>query len=464
MLFSQLKEREYKFTLALRMVLPIFILFLVLIIHSIYSYNSSVGPHFYIELILIFIISIYFIFYLIQNSFNKKITDSISKAFTKEYIYNFIEKELKKDKDFTLVLVSLDNLNEINSRYGVNVSDKIIYETISWVNEFLISKNILNVPIGHIRGSNFIIFLDAQKESYKSIFELMSLKSQDILIDNVEVKILTSIIDTKFSRGIDYLIENLFEQQREKRESQSFIAQDVDPNDYEYSVVNALKRKDFTIYAQNVYNDDKIAFKECSIKLKDENGKILHQKEYLKVLNKLRLLQDYDLTILEKVIQLAKKTGDKYAMHITASTIRNYHSVSQIKDMFYRNNELKGKIYLVFSENEYYSNIEKFNTTLKQLKDIGIKIVIDRVGSLHSSFLYLKDLDIDVIRYATQYSKQSSYRDYENIIDGFGAMARKKGIKVWAKLIEAKEVYEFFKEHKVDYLQGKYLSELEELI
>lgn len=95
MLFSQLKEREYKFTLALRMVLPIFILFLVLIIHSIYSYNSSVGPHFYIELILIFIISIYFIFYLIQNSFNKKITDSISKAFTKEYKYNFIEKELK---------------------------------------------------------------------------------------------------------------------------------------------------------------------------------------------------------------------------------------------------------------------------------------------------------------------------------------------------------------------------------
>lgn len=464
MILSQLKEREHRFKLALKMGLPIFVLFLVLIFQVVFNAHNELGAYFFIELVAIFALSIYIIFYLIYKGFDKKLTDSISKAFTKEYFYTFLSSELKKHKNFTLVLVSIENLNEINFKYGVNNSDKIVQKTIVWIDEFLKSKDIHNTPIGHIRGSHFLLYLQGEKILYKPIFEFMSLKAQDITIDDVEIKINTTINDTTFSQKLDYLIENLFEQLREQKESQKFIA-DVDPSEYEYSVINALKRRDLTIYGQDVLRGDgSVAFKECSIKLKDEDGKILHQKEYLKVLNKLRMLPEYDLMALEKIISLTKNSSHTYAMHITGSTLRNHHSLVKIKDLFNNAKIEKNRIIFIFSESEYYSYTERFNTILDQLRDLGIMIVVDRLGALHSSFLYLKDLHIDVIRFATNYSKESAYKSSEFIFDGFALMAKKRGIKTWVKLIESKEAHEHFVSKGVDYLQGKYLSSLEELI
>jgi len=88
---------------------------------------------------------------------------------------------------------------------------------------------------------------------------------------------------------------------------------------------------------------------------------------------------------------------------------------------------------------------------------MGILITIDRLGAIHTSFLYLRDLDIDVVRFDSYCVKDIKNR---NIIDGFNLMAHKKGVKTWVKNIEAKEIKVFAQEIGVDYLQGRYLAPL----
>ncbi|MDK9693916.1 MAG: GGDEF domain-containing protein, partial [Sulfurimonas sp.] len=95
MLLPQTKEREYRFKLALRMVLPAFALVFALIIHTLNTTPKLLNTSFYIEAILVLIFSIYFIFYLIYKGFDTKITDNISKTFTREYIYDYLKKEIK---------------------------------------------------------------------------------------------------------------------------------------------------------------------------------------------------------------------------------------------------------------------------------------------------------------------------------------------------------------------------------
>lgn len=463
MLLPQTKEREYRFKLSLRMVLPIFALVGALVFHTFTTSQDTLSGSFYVESILILVFSIYFIFYLIYKGFDTKITDNISKAFTREYMYDFLNRELQNHKEYTLLLISIDNLYEINERYGIKNGDKILYETVLWTAEYLKTKGIYNFPIGHIKGGDFIIGLKGSKNQYKSVMELMCIKSEEFKVDDIEVQISGAINDIAFSSNLDYLIENLFELQSKKRDLKVVINQEseINPSDLEFFVINAIKRRDLTLITQDVFENQNKVLKECFIKLNAPDGKLLHQKNYMKILDKLRLMHEYDLMVLEKIADICKKTADEnYAITISPTSIRNPIVLSKIKDLFYKNESLKGRITLLFSESEYFPKIDKFNTILQQLRDLGIFIGIDRLGSLHTSFLYLRDLNIDIVRFDTFYSRETDENRSKYIISGFNTMAHEKGVKTWIKMVENKSVANMAEELKIDYMQGKYIAPL----
>ncbi|HUH42949.1 MAG TPA: GGDEF domain-containing protein [Sulfurimonas sp.] len=463
MLLPQTKEREYRFRLALRMVFPIFTLISALFFHTFFATQESLSVSFYVEILLILLFSIYFIFYLIYKGFDAKITDNISNTFTREYIYKYLKKEIKKSDEYTLILISIDNLYEINSKYGMKNGDKVLSKIVIWIEEYLKTKDIENFPIGRIKGGDFIIGLYGNKDQYKSIAELMCLKSEEFKVDEIEIQISLAINDIKFSKNIDFLIENLFELQSKNRDSKfpTNIEDEINPSDLEYFVINAIKNRDLDIFMQDVFEDDKQAFKECSIKLNTPDKRLIHQKNYMKVLDKLRLMNEYDIIVLEKIVEICKKTDDeKFAISLAATSIRNPVTFGKIKEIIYKNECVKGRIIILFSENEYFSKIDKFNGYLDELRDFGILIAIDRLGALHTSFLYLRDLNIDIVRFDSYYSKKISENKSENIVSGFNTMAQKKGVKTWMKMIEDEDTKKIAKEMGVNYLQGKYLAPL----
>ena len=465
MLLPERKEREYRFGLALRMILPIFTLILFLIIHTFTSDNPFQSNLFYFEIVLILVFSIYFIFYLLYEGFDTRITDSVTHVFTREYFYKYLKKRLKLFNEYTLILVSVDNLNDINIRYGIKNGDKVLSETVKWIVQYLKEKQITNFPIGHIKGGDFIIGLKGNKSEYKTIIELMCLKCEDLKIDDIEVEISGAINDITLSNDIDYLIENLFELQIKNRNSKYVgnIDDEMDPSELESHVINAIKRRDLLIKTQDVFEQDSVIAKEYFIKLRTKDNKILHQKSYMKVLDKLRLMVDYDLIVLEKILsRCSDSKEEKFAISVSPTSVRNPGFLSSVRELFKKNKNCKNKIIFLLSENEYYPRIDRYNATLKEFKDIGINIAIDRLGSVQASFLYLRDLDIDMIRFDSFYTKDVNKSKYKNIIGGFSTMAHEKGIKTWIRMVEDEDVNNLAKELKIDYLQGKYLAPLEE--
>lgn len=463
MLLPQTKEREYRFRLALRMVFPIFSLISALFFHTFITSQEVLNISFYVEISLILLFSIYFIFYLIYKGFDIKITDNISNAFTREYMYEYLKKEIKKNHEYTLVLISVDNLNEINSRYGIKNGDKVLLEIVLWMAEYLKTKDIYNFPIGRIKGGDFIIGLNGNKDQYKTIMELMCLKSEEFKVDEIEIQISLAINDIKFSKNIDFLVENLFELQIKNRDLKlaTNIENDINPSDLEYFVINAIKNRDITIFMQDIFEDEKKAFKECSIKLNAPDGKLLHQKNYMKILDKLRLMNEYDIIVLEKIVEICRKTdNERFVISLAPTSIRNQITFGKIKEIFYKNRSLKDRIVVLFSENEYFPKIDKFNGYLEELRDFGVLVAVDRLGSLHTSFLYLRDLNIDIVRFDSYYSKKIGENRYENIISGFNTMAKEKGVKTWIKMIEDENTKKVAQNIGVNYLQGRYLSPL----
>jgi len=459
MLLPQTKEREYRFKLALRMGLPIFALIIALLSHTLIDNYATLNTSFYIESLILIVFSIYFIFYLIYNGFNVKITDDVSKTFTREYLFKYIQNELQKGDNYTLILISIDNLDDINRLYGIKNGDKVLKSVAEWIGSYLQEKKQDNFPLGHVKGGDFIIGLRGSAKEFTTLLELMCLKSNEFNVDDIEVKISGSISDTSYSREFDYIVENLFEL-KEQRKNSKVIFEDeiVSPSELEASVINAITHTRLSMMTQSVYCDDELAFKECFVKLKDENEKVLYAKSYMKVINRLGLSVEYDLMVLEELILKSKNRDITYALNISPTSLRNEKFLSRCKELL---RETSLKVMFVLSEIEYFSHISKYNAIIKSLKHSGVLIAIDRLGSIHTSFLYLRELEIDVVRFDTYYSNAERLIANYSIVNGFNVMAHEKGIKSWIKNIDSESTLSLSKDLKIDYLQGKELSTLE---
>ncbi|WP_297482284.1 GGDEF domain-containing protein [Sulfurimonas sp.] len=457
MLLPQTKEREYRFKLALRMGLPIFALVIAFIFHTFVSNYGNLNASMYIEAVFLLFISIYFIFYLIYSGFEVKITDNVTKTFTREYLYKYLIKELHNKKTYTLILLSVNNLNDINKLYGIKNGDKVLGEVVLWIAKYFKEADINNFPLGHLKGGDFIIGLEGKKEKYMTLLDLFCLKSNEFKVGDIEVKISAAISDSNYSQELDYLIEHLFEIQNRKKVTKE---EEINPNELESLVINAIKERNILLMKQDVFEKESLAFRECFVKLKGEDSKFIHPKTYIKVINKLSLGVDFDLLVLEEILQKSVENKIFHAINILPTSLRNDKFLFRVKELFKEYGTLN--LIFVLSEFEYYSHTKRYNNILHSLKKLGIKIAIDRLGSIHTSFLYLRELDIDIVRFDSYYSNDEKLKKNFNIVDGFVIMAHEKGVKTWIKNIQTQQSYELVKKLKSDYVQGKYLSDLEQ--
>lgn len=465
MLLPEKKEREHRFRLALRIGLPIFALVVALVSSTLITNYETLHSSFFIEAILLLAFSIYFIFYIIYNGFNETITDPVSKTFSREYLLKYLNKMLKQNENYTLILVSIDNLNDINKIYGLKNGDKTLEVVANWVGNYLVDEGIDNAPIGHIKGGDFIVGLKGKKKDYTTMLEMMCIKAAEFNIDDIEIKISGAITDTNYSTQLNYLIEHLFElQEINKKKRNSFDDEKIDPNELESLVIRAISERSIVINAQDVYQNNEVVFSEYFFKLKIADGRYLYPKRYRKVINKLGLSVEYEKMLLEEIILNYRKFSCKnIALNLSASSLRNDSFLSFLRNLLKENEEAYEKIIFIISEQEYYTFTGRFNSIINSLKSLNILIAVDRVGSYHTSFLYLRELDIDIIRFDTYYSSEEKISEQSSIIQGFNKMAQEKGIKTWMKNIENEEVLQKVKEFNIDYVQGKYLCELNKI-
>ena len=462
MLLPKIKEREFRFKLALRIGLPIFALVVALVSHTLISSYNSLEASFYFESVLLLAFSIYFILFLIYNGFNIKIRDEISGAFSREYLYSYLAKEIKEAKEYTLVLISIDNLHDINHVHGIKNGDKILKEVVTWTAEYLLKADIKNFPIGHFKGGDFIIGLKGSKEKFTTVLELLCLKSSEFRVGEIEVKLSGTISDTNYTSELDFLVEHLFElQEFNKKIMPSPQDEIINPNDLELLVIKSIQNRDISLSYQIVFQNNKELFYDSFVKLRPNESKLLYPKSYVKVLNKLGLRVEFDLIVLESLIKKAVHTKVKtFAMNLSPMSLRNDKFIVSAKELLDEHRQSKEiNIIFVLSEQEYYSYTSRFNSIIQSFKKKGVLICIDRVGTLHTSFLYLRELDIDMIRFDTYYSNEKKLKNNLAILDGFTQMAKEKGIKTWVKNIENDETLNLLKTKEIDYKQGNILSQ-----
>jgi len=463
MLYPHQKERSHRFLLALRTGLPLFLLAAILMFFRLSDYFETIPISFYISAIFILAISIYYIFYMIYRGFDEQITDPITHTFTRQKVISILKEEIVKDRHYSIVLISIDNLADINSRYGTHAGDKVLEKVASEAGKFFEEKGFEKFPIGHFKGGDFLIGLKGNYNSVRPFLEMMCIKFDDFIMNDIEIKVRGAIVDKSLSSDVLALVERLFELKESDAEDEGHIKapteDDITLFELEENIRYAITNRNFSLMYQPLQADEDIV--QVSIKLQGKNDKIIHQKTFMPVIKRLGFEREFDEIFLEKILLICKKIETvSFAFNISPAVLRNKRFIQRFKQMVEKENMDFSRLIILLSEKEVYSNMKRYNDVLQDYRNLGVRFCLDNVGSMNSSIEYIKRLDVDIIRFDKSFTKHMDTLAYSSFLRAYISISKEMKIKSWIKMVDSIELQEQLEKMEIDYIQGNIISKI----
>jgi diguanylate cyclase (GGDEF)-like protein len=453
--YTEKKERSHRFVLALRMGLPIFLLTLV----AFFFFINQLGRGILVSSLILSALSflsiiVYFIFYLIYQSSKESITDPLTHTFTPDYFYHLYQKYQHPK---TLVMISIDNLWSINQHYGFKNGDKILSHMVIKINAFFKEKGREKLIISRYRGGDFILLFEGEKESLKTLLEMFIIKYENYTYKDVEIRTKASLADSKLSGDFEMLINRLYEMMAEPKTNVNNA--DYSINALEKEIVDAIEEKRFSYGFWQLVGEEEKNY-SVTVKLIDSDSQLIHQSRYIPVLNRLGLLRQFEMVVLENIGKLASEKEGNFIVSISAVTLRNPFFFEHAMTLFERYREARNRIVFMFEEKEYCYQLDKFKQRISLYRHAGYKLALDHLGGYHTAMLYLKEINVDFVRFDSMYTRHIHEEGYRHILQGLNLSAHLSGAKTWMGLIEDEKSDLLAQQLKINLRQGSYHGNL----
>lgn len=404
--------------------------------------------------------------------------DSLTKLPNREaFMYIFHEEVKISDKNnfkAALFFVDIDSFMELNDTFGFEFGDKLLVK----ISERLFNINSSNEVLFRYGGDKFALV----KTNYNTIDDLKYKAKQLINAVNEGIVIDERKIYVTISIGISYLSENcvscdeLLRQaeiamnKSKKMKTNYFSFFDKEMNDEISKKVNmememrkAFDENQFMLYYQPQIDlkSGYIVGTEALIRWKHPEKGFIEPSQFIPIAEKTGFI----ISLGEWIIRAACTQNKLWqevgyppiyiSINVSAIQLTQTNFVEMIKNIL---NETKlNPKYLIIeiTETTMMKSMEQNINTIKELKEIGIKIAIDDFGTGYSSLNYFRIVPADIIKIDKSFIDNVCLNSYETAItEGIITITHKMNLSVVAEGVEKQDQIEFLKNNQCDIIQG----------
>ncbi len=454
MLYSESKERENRFIISLKIAFPFLIL--ALLLFYIFKISLNDIKSFILFTLLIFIY-IYYIFYLIHSSFKSSLIDHITKTFTRKEILEKIKYIKNKKYESTVILIKVDNIVDINERYGIANADNILKIFCNRLNSFLINYNFKNISIGKYSGGNFLLILKGRKKELKHLITIFEKELKHIGINDIEIKIDFALINSNYDKSVKNIVEKLLSLLDANKDTP-----DIKPNEFEKIICCAIDNERFIFkYQPLIYHDKSKEILEVLTKIYSKTEGMLSYAQIKRIVNHLGRETQFDtkiIFVLLKELENIDFTNRLISIKLSPVTLRNTEFRQYLTNIFHKSSLKPENFILEFSEKKAYKEINRFKEILTQYKNHGFKIALDNFGGDNCSLEYIKTLPIDIVKFDIEFTKNIFDEKYEKIIEAYIKLLHSLHVEAVIKFVDKKEIYKKIEKFGFDYIEGFFIS------
>ena len=439
------------------------------------SFNSPLVDlidlmQFFLVVSILILATLLYRYYIFRKKFLK---DTISSAYSREYLDEFFSKNSLNQ--YHALLIDIDEFRVINSKYGYSAGNRVLEEFVSAIRLFL-SEYHCDL-VFRIGGGEFVVVIKKDlisiNEITKGLFIRLKEKRYFINDEIFQIKLSMSAMEipndvVSWYKVLRFLDEKLLDIKKKGKNNFAIIDK-TSKNDLKYSDIDYIKdrleNEDVKCIYQPIFytKERKIAKFETLVRLYDVDddrdispyffmGKIRGTSQYLKL----------SRIVFKEIFKTLESYPDiELSVNLNLDDLYNQEMLEMLDSVLSKHHEYAHRLTFEILEDQEIFDYNVVNEAFNRLRYFGSKIAIDDFGSGYANYIYLIKLNVDFIKIDATIVKEllSNPQKSKEVIKSIKDLANRLDAKVIVEHVSTKEIYQMMIDLDIEYSQGFYLGE-----
>ncbi len=385
-------------------------------------------------------------------------------------IVQILEDAELNNKKIAMLFVDLDGFKFINDGLGHDTGDKLLKEISYRLANTLENKH----NTYRLGGDEFAIIFeyDSDKQieiASRDIIDKVNFKTyinKHSLHVGCSIGIARYPLDAKdYSSLMKYSDTAMYKAKQNGKNRYEFYAKDLTNVlskrfEIEQALSGSLKNDEFYVLYQPklCFKTSKIYSVEALLRWRSGVlGEVLPDR-FIPVAEESGFIDVLGLFVFKRACEdfsaLREKLGiSMVSINVSVIQLIQDDFMDQIKQILYDTKVDPSQIGIELTETYLIKNIDNILDILKQMRELGFKILIDDFGTGYSSLKYLQELPIDVLKIDKSFV-QNINKTNNDILKAVVAISKSFGYLTIAEGVETKEQEDFLIKLDVDIAQG----------
>lgn len=425
-------------------------------------------------LITNFVVSIAFMIIYITLQRPEDKMDSLTQLKNRVSFLEELNREAYNRKQFYILAIKIENLNNINEMIGVALTNTVIRAFANTLTRAGQESGLYRVS-----GSKFV-YLGNDDEEIQSMIQ----KIDDKVKKGFEVQDMIVWVELRYcvikypehgstSKELESAIKYCFKDNNLKNNTRVIYADEKMLEEFKRKnaikdiISHALKNRTFKVYYQPIYNCKEMTFDsvEALIRLKDEKYGFISPDEFIPMAEQNGQIVEIGEYVIDEVCRMMAETDIlKYKIkhvHINLSAVQCMQRDlnERIQKIIQKHGVDADKICFEITETAALHSDSYLSDKLKKITETGFKLVLDDYGSGFATFGYLFKYPFSVVKLDKEMIWQTAKDKKAMVAVGYVIeMMKELGLEIVAEGVETKEQAEQLIEAKCDFFQGYFYA------
>lgn len=366
----------------------------------------------------------------------------------------------KKEEVFTVTLLDIKKIGEINNLYGVCVGDHIIKEISNRIKMHLNCEE----EVFKYSGSVFAIIHSHMSRAQVErgfLTKMQEIVEEPIKVHGIYISVdyrcggVTYPEDAKTSAKLIGMAQIALAKAKKEKYHKPYIFYSTDIKEeaettlqIEIEMREAIQNDEFIVYYQPFVElgSEDIVGMEALLRRRKKSGELMGPGTFIDILEKMNLIGKVGIRVLEMVCEQLRYWLDygykvvPVSVNLSAVQFKNPNLAKQIKRVLEKYEISPKFIVLEITESAVMEDVGTAQMIIDELKTYGFAISIDDFGTGYASIGYLKKFMFDHLKIDISFIREivENMQD-RSIVEAIISIAKSLNLKTIAEGIENEE-------------------------
>jgi diguanylate cyclase (GGDEF)-like protein/PAS domain S-box-containing protein len=200
---------------------------------------------------------------------------------------------------------------------------------------------------------------------------------------------------------------------------------------------------------------------EILVRMTDEEGAMVPPNDFIPSAERYHLISSIDRWVIKNGLSVLHEVdaGVRFIFNVSGQSVSEESFQSFVMDQFRSSRVSPERVLFEITETAAIADLQRAMRFISIFKGLGCRFVLDDFGKGVSSYTYLKNLPVDLLKIEGEFVRRMLDDPIEAaIVDSINQVGQVVGLETIAECVETEEICNAVREAGIDYAQGFWLA------